>query len=125
MHPPTTRAAAGSPAPPEPPAETLDPSEHAESPPHPGEALTARYYTDPAVAEAETERIFARSWQLACHESDLPGPGARLAATVAGREVVVVRTEDGGLAAHLNVSRHRGTRLVTAPEPSVKAIRCP
>ncbi|MER7663726.1 MULTISPECIES: aromatic ring-hydroxylating dioxygenase subunit alpha [unclassified Streptomyces] len=91
----------------------------------PGQALSARYYTDPDTAAAETRNIFARSWQLACHESDLPGPGARLAATVAGREVLVVRTEDGSLAAHLNVCRHRGTRLVTAPEPSGKAIRCP
>ncbi|MFG3118069.1 aromatic ring-hydroxylating dioxygenase subunit alpha [Streptomyces sp. NPDC048197] len=114
-HTPTTWAATHSPAPPVPPAETE----------HPGEALSARYYTDPAVAEAETERIFARSWQLVCHESDLPGPGARLTATAAGREVLVVRTEDGGLAAHLNVCRHRGTRLVSAPEPAGKAIRCP
>ncbi|PTM93039.1 aromatic ring-hydroxylating oxygenase subunit alpha [Streptomyces sp. VMFN-G11Ma] len=121
MHPSTTRAAAPSPPVPE------TPSEHPrkEPPEHPGEALAARYYTDPALAEAETEHIFARSWQLVCHESDLPGPGARLAATAAGREVLVVRTEDGGLAAHLNVCRHRGTRLVTDPEPSGKAIRCP
>ncbi|MEV6010602.1 aromatic ring-hydroxylating dioxygenase subunit alpha [Streptomyces sp. NPDC051976] len=93
--------------------------------PDPAAALAAHYYTDPLIAEAETEHVFARSWQLVCHESDLPGPGARLAAQVAGREALVVRTEDGGLAAHLNVCRHRGTRLVSAPEPSGKAIRCP
>ncbi|WP_432074905.1 SRPBCC family protein [Streptomyces wuyuanensis] len=97
----------------------------AEAPDAPGEALAARYYTDPVVAEAETRHIFARSWQLVCHESDLPGPGARLTAAVAGREVIVVRTEGGTLAGHLNVCRHRGTRLVTRPEPSGKAIRCP
>lgn len=91
----------------------------------PGQALAARYYTDPALVATETQRIFARSWQLVCHESDLPGPGARLAATVADREVLVVRTGDGTLAGHLNVCRHRGTRLVSAPEPSGKAIRCP
>ncbi|MEY9874223.1 choline monooxygenase [Streptacidiphilus sp. MAP12-33] len=91
----------------------------------PAEALAAHYYTDPAVAAAEHERVFARSWQLVCHESELAGPGARLSAWAAGREVLVVRTEDGGLAAHLNVCRHRGTRLVSEPEPSGKAIRCP
>ncbi|WP_432585063.1 aromatic ring-hydroxylating dioxygenase subunit alpha [Streptomyces sp. HD1123-B1] len=113
MQPPITPAPAVSPAPPGIPPE------------HPGDALPARYYTDPDIATAETDRIFTRSWQLVCHESDLPGPGARLAATVAGRSVLVVRTTDGGLAAHLNVCRHRGTRLVTAPEPEGKAIRCP
>ncbi|WP_234332652.1 aromatic ring-hydroxylating dioxygenase subunit alpha [Streptomyces sp. NRRL S-87] len=91
----------------------------------PPQALPARYYTDPGLAEAEQRHVFAKSWQLVCHESDLPGPGARLAALAAGREVLVVRTQDGSLAAHLNVCRHRGTRLVTAPEPSGKAIRCP
>ncbi|MEU0393959.1 aromatic ring-hydroxylating dioxygenase subunit alpha [Streptomyces sp. NPDC006208] len=101
------------------------PGQDITSPDGPGRALSARYYTDPDTAAAETRHIFARSWQLVCHESDLPGPGARLAATVADREVLVVRTEDGALAAHLNVCRHRGTRLVTEPEPSGKAIRCP
>ncbi|SCK05247.1 Ring hydroxylating alpha subunit (catalytic domain) [Streptomyces sp. SceaMP-e96] len=91
----------------------------------PGQALPARYYTDPAAAAAETRHLFAKSWQLVCHESDLPGPGARLAATLADREVLVVRTENGTLAGHLNVCRHRGTRLVSAPEASGKAIRCP
>nr|WP_252981040.1 aromatic ring-hydroxylating dioxygenase subunit alpha [Streptomyces chartreusis] len=114
MNPSTTRA-----------AETVTPASPHPPPEHPGEALAARYYTDPAIAQAETDRIFAKSWQLVCHESDLPGPGARLTATAAGREVLVVRTEDGGLAAHLNVCRHRGTRLVAGPEPSGKAIRCP
>jgi Rieske 2Fe-2S family protein len=88
-------------------------------------ALPARYYTDPDVHAQEIKQIFARSWQLVCHESDLVGPGARLSAKVADREVLVVRLEDGGLAGHLNVCRHRGARLVTTPEPEGKAIRCP
>ncbi len=37
--------------------------------------------------------------------------------------MIVVRTETG-LAAHLNVCRHRGSRLVTGPETEGKAIRC-
>lgn len=89
------------------------------------QALTADYYLDPAIAKLEEQRIFSKSWQLVAHESDLPRPGARIVAPIAGREVLVVRTEDGGLAAHLNVCRHRGSRLVTAPEPAGRAIRCP
>ncbi|MEU3189699.1 aromatic ring-hydroxylating dioxygenase subunit alpha [Streptomyces sp. NPDC006992] len=120
---PATPASTGPPGT-EPPA-PASPTAPDSAPPHPGAALAARYYTDPGVAEAESRHIFAKSWQLVCHESDLPGPGARLTATAAGREVLVVRTEDGSLAAHLNVCRHRGTRLVSAPEPDGKAIRCP
>lgn len=88
-------------------------------------ALPAAFYTDAAVHDLEQERIFRRSWQLVCHESDLVRPGARLAGSVAGQEVLVVRTADGGLVGHRNVCRHRGSRLVTAPEPEGKAIRCP
>ncbi|WP_250400120.1 aromatic ring-hydroxylating oxygenase subunit alpha [Streptomyces cellostaticus] len=113
---------------PAPAREAGPPESRQSSSPSPGEALEAlpaRYYTDPDIARAETTRIFEKSWQLVCHESDLPGPGARLSAVAAGRDILVVRTEDGGLAAHLNACRHRGTRLVTAPEPSGKAIRCP
>jgi choline monooxygenase len=96
--------------------------------------LAARYYTDERVADIERERVFAKTWQLAGHESDLVAPGARIVAQVAGREVMVVRQEDGTLRAHLNVCRHRGSRLVTGPEPGgivggadqqAKAIRCP
>jgi choline monooxygenase len=92
--------------------------------PVPSAALAARYYTDDAVAALERDHIFAKTWQLACHDSDLPAVGARIVTEVAGREVLVVRTESG-LAAHLNVCRHRGSRLVTGPEPAGKAIRCP
>ncbi|MFG2309266.1 aromatic ring-hydroxylating dioxygenase subunit alpha [Streptomyces sp. NPDC048566] len=111
--------------PPVPAPETGPPESRQSSPGEALDALPARYYTDPDIARAETQRIFEKSWQLVCHESDLPGPGARLSATAAGRDVLVVRTEDGSLAAHLNACRHRGTRLVTEPEPSGKAIRCP
>ena len=93
-------------------------------------ALAAGYYTDPLVAAAEQRLLFERSWQLVGHESDLPEPGSRFAAPVAGREVLVVRKEDGAFAAHLNVCRHRGARLLeetdakTGPKPG-SAIRCP
>ena len=89
-------------------------------------ALAAGYYTEPHVAEVEQRLLFERTWQLVGHESDLPEPGSRFAAPVAGREVLVVRKEDGDLAAHLNVCRHRGARLLEEADPKAgQAIRCP
>jgi len=91
-----------------------------------GPALDPAYYLDERAAADERAAIFEHSWQLVGHESDLPAPGARFAAPLADREVLVVRREDGGLAGHLNVCRHRGARLVTGQEPEAKpAIRCP
>jgi len=122
----TTAAPGAQPAAPRPAGPHPAGPHPAEPPPPP--ALAAHYYTDPALAEAELNAVFATSWQLVCHESDLPNPGSRLTAWAAGREVLVVRTDEGGLAAFLNVCRHRGTRLVDGPEPEPKtaaAIRCP
>ncbi|MFI1158921.1 Rieske 2Fe-2S domain-containing protein [Streptomyces sioyaensis] len=59
-----------------------------------------------------------------CHESDLPGTGtgARLAAP---SPTARCWSHAPGMARHLNVCRHRGLRLVSAPEPSGRAIQCP
>jgi choline monooxygenase len=86
--------------------------------------LDSRYYTDPRVADLEQRRIFDRTWQLVGHVTDLPNPGSRIVGSVGRKEVVVVRTEDGGIRAHLNTCRHRGTRLVSEPGEG-KALRCP
>ena len=76
------------------------------------------------MAEREQERIFDRTWQLVGHVTDLPNPGSRIVGSIGRREVVVVRTEDGAIKAHLNTCRHRGTRLVSEPGEE-KALRCP
>ena len=46
-----------------------------ESPPQTSRALPARLYRDPEIVELEQRRIFERTWQLAAHVSQLPGPG--------------------------------------------------
>ena len=37
--------------------------------------LPAYYYTDPQVLALERRHLFFRSWQFACHASDLARPG--------------------------------------------------
>ncbi len=86
--------------------------------------LASRYYTDPRWPISNRQRIFDRTWQLVGHVTDLPNPGSRIVGSVGRKEVVVVRTEDGGIRAHLNTCRHRGTRLVAGPGEE-KALRCP
>jgi Rieske 2Fe-2S family protein len=79
--------------------------------------LHSRYYTDPDVLALEQERIFARTWQVVAHVSDVPDVGARVVGKVGTTEVIVVRTESGEIRAHVNTCRHRGTRLVRGPHP--------
>jgi Rieske 2Fe-2S family protein len=85
------------------------------------------FYFSPDIFRREQERIFYREWFCAGRDEELPETGDYLVLDVAGESVIVVRTRDGALAAHYNVCRHRGSRLV--PEGCKGsfggAIRCP
>src|SRR3954447_1660104 len=88
------------------------------------ETLPYSWYADPAVAAAERDRIFRRSWQYAGHTGELNGPGSMFPSQVGGLPVVVVLDSGGELRAFLNVCRHRGTTLVNEPQTR-GTIQCP
>jgi choline monooxygenase len=87
-------------------------------------ALAARFYTDPAVAELERERVFARSWQLAAHAGELAGAGDHVVCSIAGAPVLIVRGADGVLRAFHNVCRHRAGPLATENGRGATTLRC-
>jgi choline monooxygenase len=88
------------------------------------EALTPRLYTDPEVLDAEQERIFERTWQLAGHIGVLTRPGSYVTATAGTQPVLVVRDDKGELRGYRNVCRHRGSRLLSGDGQCKGAIRC-
>ena len=88
------------------------------------ETLPYSWYADPAVAAAERDRIFRRSWQYAGHTGELSGPASMFPTQVGGLPVVVVLGSGGELRAFLNVCRHRGTVLVNEPQTR-GTIQCP
>ncbi len=69
-------------------------------------------YTDPELWRLERERVFARSWILVAHDSELAGAGAYRTVDVAGRPLVVVRGTDGEVRSFVNACRHRGAPVV-------------
>src|SRR5215210_8654567 len=85
------------------------------------------FYFSEEIFQREKERIFWREWVCAGREEELPRSGDYLVREVGGESVLIVRTREGALAAHYNVCRHRGSRLV--PEGSTgsftSGIRCP
>jgi choline monooxygenase len=87
-------------------------------------ALSPRLYREPEVLELEQGQIFARTWQLAGHVSQLPAPGGYLTAQAGAEPVLVLRTDEGDLRAFRNVCRHRGSRLLSGSGDCGKAIRC-
>ena len=73
----------------------------------PGFALDQRFYTDPLVYELEIERVIARNWIMAGHQSELPEPGDFKVFNLANESAIVVRGNNGELKAFSNVCRHR------------------
>ena len=86
--------------------------------------LAPEHYRDAGVLDAERERIFERSWQLAGHVTELAEPGSYVTTTSGTQPVLVVRAEDGRLRAFRNVCRHRGSRVLSGSGRCGKAIRC-
>jgi phenylpropionate dioxygenase-like ring-hydroxylating dioxygenase large terminal subunit len=82
------------------------------------------WYTDPAIAALEHERIFARSWQYAGHLGQLRQPGSYFASDCGPIPVVVTRDREDVLRAFINACRHRGS-LVASGEGCRNSLQCP
>ena len=60
-----------------------------------GFSLPGWIYHDADFLEAEKERIFATSWQVMCHLSDIPKAGDYHTLDFLGEPLVAVRGQDG------------------------------
>ncbi|WP_232493385.1 aromatic ring-hydroxylating oxygenase subunit alpha [Novosphingobium kaempferiae] len=100
-------------------------AEHTMTDPLEGWSLPAWTYSDAEFFEVERERIFAPSWQVVCHESDVPKPGDWHTLDYIGESVVVIRDADGTLRAFTNVCRHRGSRIVDGSSGCARKLVCP
>ncbi|MEM0978255.1 MAG: aromatic ring-hydroxylating dioxygenase subunit alpha [Pseudomonadota bacterium] len=90
----------------------------------PVRSLDARYYTDPQVFEMEMNGLFTKTWQFACHASEVANPGDYYAFTMAGEDLFIVRDRDGALHCYYNVCQHRAHQLVQE-SGNTRVIVCP
>jgi phenylpropionate dioxygenase-like ring-hydroxylating dioxygenase large terminal subunit len=90
-----------------------------------GWSLPAWTYRDSEFFELEKERVFAPSWQVVCHESDLPDVGSWHTLEYLGESAIVVRGRDRALRAFSNVCRHRGSRIVDGASGCARKLVCP
>ena len=86
--------------------------------------LAPSRYFDPAFHRLEVERVWGRTWQMACREEQIPEVGACVVYEVADWSLIVVRTAPDEIRAYHNSCLHRGTQLRTSPG-RVKNFRCP
>lgn len=70
-------------------------------------SLESHLYIDPEVFTAEKERIFARTWQVVGHDSQVARPGDYFTINLLGEPLLIVRGAEGQLRGFYNVCRHR------------------
>lgn len=88
--------------------------------------LPAWTYSNKELLDLETEMLFRRHWQLACHQSDLPEPGSYVCFDLCGERAVILRGDDGVIRAFHNVCRHRGSRVAVKSKGQCRsALVCP
>jgi Rieske 2Fe-2S family protein len=87
-------------------------------------SLPREAYCDPAFYAREQRAIFWSDWFCAGRAEGLEQPGDFRVLDVAGESVILLRGEDR-LYAHVNLCRHRGSRLLCGEGRLRGAIRCP
>ena len=89
-------------------------------------SLPAWIYHDADFFEREKQEIFRKSWQIVCHQSDIPKVGDFHTFEFLGESIVTVRGDDGQPRSFHNVCRHRAARLLDGPRGHCgRRITCP
>ena len=86
--------------------------------------LPARFYTDPRMPALDASAIFARSWQLVCHQSQLAGVGDHVVTEIAGLPLLIVRSDESSIRAFHNVCRHRAGPIASCDGRGAQSLRC-
>jgi benzoate/toluate 1,2-dioxygenase subunit alpha len=84
-----------------------------------------RVYTDPAVFDAEMQRIFGGTWVFVGHESEVPGAGDFKTDNIGGQPIIMARHGDGQVHVLFNACRHRGALVCADAYGKVSHFRCP
>jgi len=82
------------------------PIEEASTPP-------SSWYTDPAFAEFEMDRVFSRGWQAVGHIGQVENPGDFFTGRVGKSRYVVCKNEEGQVQAFHNVCRHHAAAVAS------------
>ena len=71
-----------------------------------------RYY-DRGFFELEKEKLWTKTWQMACRLQEIPKPNDFVEYEICDQSVVVVRQADNSIKAFFNVCPHRATQIVS------------
>lgn len=91
----------------------------------PGWSLERPFYTDPAIFDADLEKIFLRGWLCAGHTCRIPKPGDYFTYAVGNESIIFIRDHEEKVHALFNVCRHRGSRICIQESGSARKLVCP
>ena len=86
--------------------------------------VSMRVLWDPGIYELELERLFARSWLVVGHESEIPEPGDFVVRYMGQDSVIVGRGSNGEINVMLNVCQHRGMQVCRADAGNASEFKC-
>ncbi|OYY72824.1 aromatic ring-hydroxylating dioxygenase subunit alpha [Sphingomonas sp. 28-63-12] len=86
--------------------------------------VSLRVMNDPELHRIELERIFAKTWLLLGHDTEIPKAGDFIVRDMAEDQVIVSRDRSGDVNVVLNVCPHRGMKVCTAEAGNAAAHRC-
>lgn len=90
-----------------------------------GFALERHFYTSQAVYEHDIQRVWNRNWIWVGHVSQIAEPGNYFLFDYGPESVIVVRDREGEVRAHMNVCRHRGSRVCLEKQGTARVFSCP
>ncbi|WP_420326128.1 aromatic ring-hydroxylating oxygenase subunit alpha [Mameliella sp.] len=90
-----------------------------------GFALPRDFYTSQDVFDRDISAYWNRSWIWAGHASQIPEPGDYFLLEYGPESIIVVRDREGEVRAHLNVCRHRGSRVCVQQGGKARLFVCP
>lgn len=81
-------------------------------------------YLDPEFLKLELDKMFTRTWLMACRVEELPGVGSFVEYEIGSYSILIVREAKDSIRAYHNACRHRGTRLARG-RGRVGSLICP
>lgn len=91
----------------------------------PGRSLERDFYTSDEAYRLDIEHVWCENWIWTGHTSRIPATGDFFLFSFGTESIIIVRDADGGVRAHLNVCRHRGSRVCLENAGKARAFSCP
>jgi len=86
--------------------------------------IPVEHYTDQDFFDREVEKMWMRVWQMACREEEIANVGDHLVYDIAGKSLLIVRSDTDRIQAFYNTCLHRGRKLATQ-RGCKQQFRCP